>query len=72
MKRDDETCTFHPGAPVFHDGGKGYTCCRRRVLEFDEFLQIEGCKSKPRHMFVGSGKKLREKQTSEEMVESVR
>ena len=30
---------------------KGYLCCKRRVLEFDEFLKIEGCK-KGRHVFV--------------------
>lgn len=33
-------------------------CCKRRVLEFDEFLKIEGCK-KGRHLFVP--KKLEEK-----------
>lgn len=26
-------------------------CCKRRVLEFDEFLKIEGCKT-GRHLFV--------------------
>jgi hypothetical protein len=30
---------------------QGYLCCKRRVLEFDEFLKIEGCK-KGRHVFV--------------------
>ena len=30
---------------------KGYLCCKRRVLEFDEFLKIEGCKT-GRHVFV--------------------
>jgi len=24
--------------PIFHEGSKGYTCCKRRVLEFDEYL----------------------------------
>lgn len=23
--------------PIFHEGSKGYSCCKRRVLEFDEF-----------------------------------
>lgn len=23
--------------PIFHEGSKGYTCCKRRVLEFDEY-----------------------------------
>jgi hypothetical protein len=27
------------------------------VLEFDEFMRIEGCKTKDRHLFVGSGRK---------------
>ncbi|KAL1710044.1 HSP20-like chaperone [Schizophyllum commune] len=44
-------CTYHPGVPIFHEGSKGYLCCKRRVLEFDEFLKIEGCK-KGRHVFV--------------------
>ncbi|KAF7311544.1 hypothetical protein MKEN_01056800 [Mycena kentingensis (nom. inval.)] len=44
-------CTYHPKSPIFHEGSKGYLCCKRRVLEFDEFLKIEGCK-KGRHLFV--------------------
>ncbi|KAG2041451.1 chord-domain-containing protein [Suillus americanus] len=47
---DKTICTYHPAAPIFHEGSKGYICCKRRVLEFDEFLKIEGCK-KGRHMF---------------------
>lgn len=41
--RAAEKCRFHPGAPIFHEGSKGYTCCKRRVLEFDEFIRIEPC-----------------------------
>ncbi|KAF8136167.1 HSP20-like chaperone [Boletus edulis] len=44
-------CTYHPAPPIFHEGSKGYLCCKRRVLEFEEFLKIEGCK-KGRHIFV--------------------
>lgn len=55
--RSGEKCVFHPGAPIFHEGSKGYTCCKRRVLEFDEFLRIEGCTTKDRHLFIGSGKR---------------
>lgn len=29
---------------------QGYLCCKRRVLEFDEFLKIQGCKI-GRHLF---------------------
>ncbi|KAJ3088506.1 hypothetical protein HK102_008582 [Quaeritorhiza haematococci] len=39
----DEECIFHAGQPVFHEGSKGWSCCSRKVLEFDEFLKIKGC-----------------------------
>jgi hypothetical protein len=43
------------------------------VLEFDQFMKIEGCKTKDRHLFVGSGKKEKESSTGEEEVlETVR
>jgi hypothetical protein len=54
--REGETCVHHPGVPIFHEGSKGYSCCKRRVLEFDQFMKLEGCKTKDRHLFVGSGK----------------
>ncbi|TAQ88545.1 hypothetical protein B7494_g3149 [Chlorociboria aeruginascens] len=68
QSREDEKCIFHPGAPIFHEGSKGYTCCKRRVLEFDEFMKIEGCKTKDRHLFVGSGKVKGGKEGSGEVV----
>ncbi len=40
---------------IFHEGSKGYLCCKRRVLEFAEFLKIEGCTTGT-HLFVGSKK----------------
>lgn len=52
--RSDEQCVYHPGHPLFHEGSKGWTCCKRRVLEFDEFMRIEGCQHKGKHLFVGS------------------
>jgi hypothetical protein len=67
--REGESCVFHPGAPLFHEGSKGYTCCKRRVLEFDQFLKLEGCTTKGRHLFVGSGKKGG---SSEEKLDTVR
>ncbi|KAL8671218.1 MAG: hypothetical protein Q9168_004272 [Polycauliona sp. 1 TL-2023] len=66
--RDDEYCVHHPGQALFHEGTKGWTCCKRRVLEFDEFMRIEGCKRKKRHMFVGSDKK----DAGEESLKTVR
>jgi len=63
---------FHPGVPIFHEGSKGYTCCKRRVLEFDEFMRIEGCTTKNRHLFIGSGKKKGGNASGEEVLETVR
>jgi len=37
-------CVFHSGEPIFHEGSKGWSCCSRKVLEFEEFLKIKGCK----------------------------
>ncbi len=75
--RKDETCVYHPGVPIFHEGSKGYSCCKRRVLEFDQFMKIEGCKTKDRHLFVGSGKKDEADKAAagsggEELLETVR
>lgn len=72
--RDGEQCVHHPGVPIFHEGSKGYSCCKRRVLEFDQFMKIEGCKTKDRHLFVGSGKKkdAAEGEGGEELLETVR
>ncbi|KZS99128.1 CS-domain-containing protein [Sistotremastrum niveocremeum HHB9708] len=44
---EEAVCVFHP-LP-------GYLCCKRKVLEFDEFLKIEGC-TKGRHLFVPQSK----------------
>ncbi|KAJ5995339.1 hypothetical protein N7481_002316 [Penicillium waksmanii] len=67
IAREEEKCVHHPGNPVFHEGSKGWSCCKRRVLEFDEFLKIPGCTEKTRHMFVGKAKP-----PGEEKVETVR
>lgn len=63
--RDDEQCVHHPGQPVFHEGSKGWGCCKKRVLEFDEFMKLPGCKTKNRHMFIGKGKKSGEERVNE-------
>ncbi|KAL3470595.1 HSP20-like chaperone [Aspergillus californicus] len=65
--REEEKCVHHPGLPVFHEGSKGWSCCKRKVLEFDAFLKIEGCTERKRHLFVGKGKPA-----GEEKVETVR
>ncbi|KAK2065100.1 chord-domain-containing protein [Colletotrichum caudatum] len=70
--RDGESCVHHPGVPIFHEGSKGYSCCKRRVLEFDQFMKIEGCKTKNRHLFIGSGKKKTAAAGGEEKLDTVR
>lgn len=57
--RAEEVCQYHPGAPIFHEGSKGWSCCKRRVMDFDDFLRIEGCKTRSgeksgAHLFVGA------------------
>lgn len=50
-QKRDRSCNYHPGFPLFHEGSKGWTCCKRRVLEFDEFMRIQGCEEKANHRF---------------------
>ncbi|KAI7870598.1 HSP20-like chaperone [Spinellus fusiger] len=58
----EAVCHYHPGAPIFHEGSKGWSCCSRKVLDFDAFLMIKGCKQ-GKHLFLGNSK------TGEELVE---
>jgi len=39
----DDACTFHPGAPYFHDAYKGWTCCEMKSTDFTTFLNTPGC-----------------------------
>ncbi|PFX33671.1 cysteine and histidine-rich domain-containing protein 1-like [Stylophora pistillata] len=39
----EDVCLHHPGCPVFHDALKGWSCCKKRVTDFTEFLNIKGC-----------------------------
>ncbi|KAJ2822502.1 hypothetical protein GGI24_003928 [Coemansia furcata] len=48
-----EQCRFHPGMALFHEGNKGWTCCKPRATDFDEFMHIKGC-TLGRHLFVGT------------------
>ncbi|KAJ2063923.1 hypothetical protein GGI03_004349 [Coemansia sp. RSA 2337] len=48
-----EMCKFHPGTALFHEGNKGWTCCKPRATDFDEFMHIKGC-TLGRHLFVGT------------------
>ena len=43
---DSTHCTFHPGAPFFHDAYKGWSCCNKKCTDFTEFLNTPG-KNRP-------------------------
>ncbi|XP_074518081.1 cysteine and histidine-rich domain-containing protein 1 [Halichoeres trimaculatus] len=40
---DREVCTHHPGAPVFHEGYKYWSCCCIKTIDFNAFLDQKGC-----------------------------
>ncbi|XP_051683160.1 integrin beta-1-binding protein 2 isoform X2 [Oryctolagus cuniculus] len=42
-----DSCCHHPGVPIFHDALKGWSCCRKRTVDFSEFLNIKGCTMGP-------------------------
>jgi len=39
----DSACHYHSGQPIFHDVKKGWSCCTKRVYDWDEFEKIQGC-----------------------------
>ena len=44
-------CKYHPGAPIFHEGMKGWSCCSKRTTNFSDFLQFPGCERGPHNPF---------------------
>lgn len=42
------------------------------MLEFDEFMKIEGCKTRPGHCFIGKRSKNNKTENEEEILEDVR
>jgi hypothetical protein len=36
------SCHYHSGPPLFHDGGKEWSCCKQRSHDFSLFLSIPG------------------------------
>ncbi|XP_067288893.1 cysteine and histidine-rich domain-containing protein 1 [Pseudorasbora parva] len=40
---DGETCLYHAGVPIFHEGMKYWSCCKRKTSDFNTFLSQEGC-----------------------------
>jgi cysteine/histidine-rich domain-containing protein len=42
-RNDNPVCVYHPGEAVFHEGLKFWSCCRKKSMDFDEFLKQKGC-----------------------------
>ncbi|GAB0087456.1 Cysteine and histidine-rich domain-containing protein [Sergentomyia squamirostris] len=42
-KNTEDSCQYHPGMPYFHDAYKGWSCCKKKSVDFTEFLNIKGC-----------------------------
>ncbi|XP_058482658.1 cysteine and histidine-rich domain-containing protein 1 [Solea solea] len=40
---DSEVCMYHAGCPIFHEGMKYWSCCKRKTSDFNTFLSQEGC-----------------------------
>lgn len=56
-----DTCFYHAGYPIFHEGMKYWTCCQRKTSDFANFLEQQGCTS-GNHVWIK--KKTEEAQTS--------
>ncbi|TWW74655.1 Cysteine and histidine-rich domain-containing protein 1 CHORD domain-containing protein 1 [Takifugu flavidus] len=56
---NSDVCSYHPGVPIFHEGMKYWSCCKRKTSDFNTFLSQEGC-TKGTHMWrkKDTGKKV--------------
>ncbi|XP_053564602.1 cysteine and histidine-rich domain-containing protein 1 [Bombina bombina] len=56
---NEEVCQYHVGFPIFHEGMKYWTCCKRKTSDFNTFLSQEGC-AKSSHLWIkkDDGKKV--------------
>ncbi|XP_010277444.1 PREDICTED: cysteine and histidine-rich domain-containing protein RAR1 isoform X1 [Nelumbo nucifera] len=41
----EDACRYHPSGPIFHDGMKEWSCCKKRSHDFSLFLALPGCKT---------------------------
>ncbi|XP_062580446.1 cysteine and histidine-rich domain-containing protein 1-like [Saccostrea cucullata] len=68
---EDDSCTYHPGQPVFHDALKGWSCCKKRSTDFTEFLNTPGC-SKGKHSNVKPPEPVKEEKNNKDEVIEVK
>ncbi|KAG7322396.1 hypothetical protein KOW79_013742 [Hemibagrus wyckioides] len=47
---NEEDCMYHAGVPIFHEGMKYWSCCKRKTSDFNTFLSQEGC-TKGKHLW---------------------
>lgn len=40
---NSNACIHHPGVPIFHEGCKFWSCCKKRTSDFTAFLNQVGC-----------------------------
>lgn len=59
LESNEEVCLYHAGVPIFHEGMKYWSCCKRKTSDFNTFLSQEGC-TKGTHLWrkKDSGKKV--------------
>ncbi|XP_012987262.1 cysteine and histidine-rich domain-containing protein 1 [Esox lucius] len=56
---NNHPCLYHAGVPIFHEGMKYWSCCKRKTSDFNTFLSQEGC-SRGAHLWrkKDTGKKV--------------
>nr|XP_018900687.1 PREDICTED: cysteine and histidine-rich domain-containing protein 1 [Bemisia tabaci] len=67
----EDSCQYHPGAPIFHDAYKSWSCCKKKSTDFTEFLNTKGCtrgKHNPEKPAEPERRKV-DKSTDDEMLE---
>ncbi|XP_077360650.1 cysteine and histidine-rich domain-containing protein 1 [Festucalex cinctus] len=47
---DSDECFFHSGFPIFHEGMKYWSCCKKKTSDFNAFLSQAGC-TKGQHLW---------------------
>ncbi|XP_038674211.1 cysteine and histidine-rich domain-containing protein 1a isoform X1 [Scyliorhinus canicula] len=47
---NEEVCVYHSGVPIFHEGMKYWSCCKRKTSDFNSFIAQSGC-TQNKHMW---------------------
>lgn len=73
IEKFSDACRHHPGTPYFHDAYKGWSCCKKKSVDFTEFLNIKGCElSKHSNVKPIETEKSEEKIVEEELSQEIR